>query len=180
MGGNTSEVSYSPLIVKMAEKHELGKEAVLAIYHRYKLASNEKDILSPTDFNKLFPFCTDLVKKNISKICNLENDGLSFDNFIPIFKCISPEISNTIFSEFVYNLFEEENKGWSIRHFIAELRSSLLFSHPDDQKNLEFLLKGESNISYIDKNTFKAKASNLNSDVLRYSKQLIFGSFIFQ
>ena len=180
MGSGSSSTKYPTIVLKQAEKHEIGKEACYTIYQRFNLVSNGSDYISEKNLLQLFPFCTELTKKNLMNFFKIEEKGVTFENFIPIFRALRPEITNQDMANLVYLLFEEENKGWSIRHFIAEIRACLLFSSLDDQKAIENIIRSEQSITHLTRAQFMEKAPSVNSDLMKYAKQLIFGSFLFQ
>ena len=182
MGAGSSGPTYERVVKDLAEKHQMGVEAVDAIYTRFKMCSQTTDRISKEVFHNLFPFTTKLARDNMDQYCNV-TDYCDLEGFLKLFKALSPQYQNRELANIIYETFKTE-VGFDINTFITELKSNLFFTYENSQKELEKwisskLQKGHK-VKSLTKDQYDELTSDPNSYLLLYGRQLIFGSFIFQ
>ena len=184
MGQTFSQIistGYDKDVIELAEKYQVGYDAVNEVYNRFNMASQKTKHIQPDVFHQLFLFTTKLARDNMDNFCNVTSEGCDFPGFFKLFQALKPQYRNKDLADIIFRTFQTDKGLFDAQAFMTELKSNLFFTHEGSQASMENFLFGKSNKSTtLTKEQYDELTKEPDSYILLYGRQLIFGSFIFQ
>mgnify|MGYP004703136953 CR=1 FL=1 len=174
MGVSSSSPKYSSLIMEIAEQKQLGTETVQVIYQKFCSISNNKDKIPVEDFSQFFEFSSKQIFENLIKYIRIK-DNVYFCDFVEMYLCLLPNVSNDKLSNLIYHSFLIKNE-FSYEVFINELRFSGILTDKNEEVKLTEMFKAFNEDEPINNLLKESKIGNVS--LLDLGRQLIFSKFI--
>lgn len=183
MGGGQSKISDKDKQSQdnVSHNYNVGREVVYAMYNKFQTACTDSNKISKDSFDVIFPIIHEDVKKEMLKYLDADKDGaIDFDGFFRLYFPLRPSVSNKEFKELLYTLFRQKDGNFNAKLFISELKANMFFTHKGSDVVFEQQFNLGPGHESITKEEFDTLTKNVNSPVLLYGRQYIFGSFLFQ